>query len=162
VKVCSTCKQSLPLEAFHRKAKAADGRNCYCKPCAVDRANAWQLAHKDRRDANYDKWHAKNKRQINARKSAYTLARVNRDPEFKQKVRARQHLNTAVRRGQLVKPSDCSVCNESFPLSAIQGHHDDHSKPLEVVWCCEKCHKAIHGKRHRLPVATPPESRATA
>lgn len=33
MKVCSTCKQPKPLEAFNKKSANADGRERYCKEC---------------------------------------------------------------------------------------------------------------------------------
>jgi hypothetical protein len=27
----------------------------------------------------------------------------------------------------------------------MSGHHEDYSRPMDVVWCCASCHGAIHG-----------------
>lgn len=35
-KVCNRCKAQKPLELFHRKAKAPDGRQSMCKACNTD------------------------------------------------------------------------------------------------------------------------------
>lgn len=47
----------------------------------------------------------------------------------------------AVRTGVLHKPSECSRCGTG---GRIIGHHDDYSKPLEVLWLCGMCHAARH------------------
>ena len=57
------------------------------------------------------------------------------------KVEARKMYNIALLRGDLVKPSKCSVCGKK---ATIQGHHPDYAKPLEVIWVCPKCHTKIH------------------
>lgn len=40
MKACSNCKTVKPLGAFHRSAKASDGRASWCKPCANTTARA--------------------------------------------------------------------------------------------------------------------------
>ena len=55
---------------------------------------------------------------------------------------------SAVKRGKLTRPVSCSQCAAVPPRgkdgrSQIQGHHPDYSKPLEVVWLCVACHRAV-------------------
>jgi len=45
--------------------------------------------------------------------------------------------------GKLIRPTNCEKCNEIKPL---EGHHEDYSKPLEVMWLCKKCHCKQHNK----------------
>ena len=60
------------------------------------------------------------------------------------KLKANSLLNSAVRRGKIVKPSVCSDCKQDTPRRRLHGHHEDYSKPYDVVWLCAAC----HGKRH--------------
>lgn len=46
----------------------------------------------------------------------------------------------AVRRGLLTRGS-CVICGT---FSEIQGHHNDYSKPLDVVWLCSEHHIWFH------------------
>lgn len=52
-------------------------------------------------------------------------------------------LNQAVSRGE-VRRHDCVFCGDH----RSQGHHEDYSKPLQVVWLCQKHHQAVHHGRH--------------
>lgn len=50
---------------------------------------------------------------------------------------ARGALFRALRDGKLVKPDKCGRCKAKDRY--LQSHHDDWSKPLEVVWLCRQC-----------------------
>lgn len=39
------------------------------------------------------------------------------------------------------KPKCCEMCERETRLSR---HHEDYSKPNEVVWVCGSCHRKIH------------------
>jgi hypothetical protein len=45
--------------------------------------------------------------------------------------------------GTIVKPPRCSKCGADTPLKA---HHNDYSKPLDIVWLCSFCHGETHLK----------------
>ena len=53
----------------------------------------------------------------------------------------------ALKAGKLTKPSHCQLCWQQH--TKIQGHHQDYSLPLEVVWLCEPCHQLIEGRQPR-------------
>ena len=44
MKLCSSCHEALPPEAFHRNRKKWDGLACYCKACAAVRKAAAKAA----------------------------------------------------------------------------------------------------------------------
>lgn len=54
-------------------------------------------------------------------------------------------LNYNIRRGNITKPDECQICGSRN--GNIHGHHDDYAKPLDVIWCCSKCHSDIHWSR---------------
>jgi hypothetical protein len=56
-------------------------------------------------------------------------------------LRAHSAVSYAVSRGGLVRPDACSDCGLE---GRIHGHHEDYSKPLDVVWLCPRCHKKRH------------------
>lgn len=61
----------------------------------------------------------------------------------KEKRKANQIVNKAVKEGRLKKPLSCKKCKK---VNKIVGHHDDYSRPLDVTWVCESCHMKIHYK----------------
>ncbi len=59
---------------------------------------------------------------------------------FPEKYAARQEVLKALRRGDLIKaPCRCGA-------TKVQGHHPDYSKPLDVIWLCDPCHRAEEGR----------------
>lgn len=61
-----------------------------------------------------------------------------------EKFAARQQVFTAIRTGKLERPTTCQACGG---LGAVEAHHDDYSKPLEVEWLCVPCHKQTHVRK---------------
>lgn len=57
---------------------------------------------------------------------------------------ANRKLRYAVFKGEIIKPDRCSECKELFPPGMIGGHHADYSKPFEVDWLCQSCHRLLH------------------
>lgn len=60
--------------------------------------------------------------------------------------RARRAVRTAIEKGQMVRPSNCERCgcNPGFRVDGralVQGHHHDYSRPLDIEWICQKCHR---------------------
>ncbi len=53
---------------------------------------------------------------------------------------AHYELRNAVRK-KIIRRQPCGVCG----LRA-EGHHPDYTKPLKVVWLCQKHHKELHRK----------------
>lgn len=66
-----------------------------------------------------------------------------------QKKVCRIRLQYAVKRGAITKPINCEHCG--IECSCLDGHHEDYTKPLKVIWLCTAC----HGKVHSGSVFTP-------
>lgn len=95
------------------------------------------------------RWRQRNRTRANEQARAYvernrdkrnaqSRASSERHPEKKA---ARKELDKAVRRGE-IKRLPCGDCG----ATKAHAHHEDYSKPLDVMWLCTVC----HGKRHRL------------
>jgi len=169
-KCCAICGAWKPLDDFHRKRNAKDGRQGACKPCKLAQNRAWYRANTDQRAVTRRRWYRANHKRAtasarrwyerNRKRKAETARRWRlenpqavasrarrareRDPA---KTRARNLLISAVRYGRLAKPDQCEDCRQSVPPQELHGHHEDYSKPLDVRWLCEPCHLRRHGKQ---------------
>lgn len=67
--------------------------------------------------------------------------------------RAQNLAEKAIQRGVLIRPAHCSGCGEvpkpyKDGRSAIQAHHDNYTRPLDIRWLCKRCHHEWH-TRHK-------------
>jgi len=79
------------------------------------------------------RWKSENPGQV----ALYVQNWVERNP---QKNRAHRIVAKAVKSGELTKNQSCVKCGDG-PTDA---HHEDYSKPLEVIWLCRQCHVDLH------------------
>ena len=58
------------------------------------------------------------------------------------KAAARGVSAAAIKCGFIAKPSKCAGCHRK---TSTQAHHEDYTKPLDVVFLCKSCHTKRHG-----------------
>jgi len=62
--------------------------------------------------------------------------------------KAQNLLEQAIEDGKVVRQTVCEACGTTGIFkdgrTAIQAHHPDYDKPLEVMWLCQPCHHEIH------------------
>jgi hypothetical protein len=144
---CTICKLIKPLEEFGKSPKGKYGHDAQCKKCRYAKTGrAHFLRNKEKCYENAAKWHAKNRDHINEKsRERYAIDKspiIERDRRHAEKIKAQHLVQTYVRRGKILKPKICSICN--CESKKIEGHHADYSKPLEVIWVCSRCHHNIH------------------
>lgn len=131
LKQCRDCKKVADSE-WRRRNRA--------QKAETDRR--WREKNRERRAEAWARWQKENPDLVVASSKRYK----GQHPE---KAAAVRTLGNAVRDGKIIKPTQCQDCRGNFPKRLIHGHHEDYSKPLEVVWVCPNCHKARHAEGRR-------------
>lgn len=127
-KACRKCGQVKPLTDFYRHPGTADRRLPECRTCKKSYEKARQSGP----------GYAETKQAIQVRHRS-------RHP---QKYAARTAVGNAIRDGYLHR-QPCAVCGTE---TNVEAHHDDYSKPLDVVWLCTTHHAARHAALHLGPI----------
>lgn len=140
-KLCGRCRIHKPRDHFWF-SKFHQAYYSYCKACYKARRRTRTAEEsergKDYRARNLEKERLR-KRLTQKRDAALKKAK---NPE---RVRARDILRKAVRRGKVEKPSRCSSCARELPARQIHGHHHNgYANPFDVVWLCMACHGLEH------------------
>jgi hypothetical protein len=64
-------------------------------------------------------------------------------------------LEHALSKGIIERKTHCEKCLNAGVFedgrTAIQGHHCDYNKPLDVLWLCQKCHHEWHKSNNAIP-----------
>lgn len=121
-----------------------------CGPCKNRKQREWRAKRKSEGrpvisgnmsreyHARYEKAYLLNPE--NRRRKSKWMSEYSRLPEVAHKVRARMEVRNALRRGEIHR-MPCEKCG-----SNAEAHHEDYSKPLEIVWMCRKHHLEHHAK----------------
>lgn len=154
MKVCRECKASKALSEFYKHAAMQDGHLNKCIPCVLARVKKHREVNLEK-VREFDRQRSKELHRVEARnlyaktdagKQAKKRAMSAYYKKYPMKYAARVITGNAIRDGKLFPEIKCLVCNSS---TKIEGHHDDYTKPLDVRWLCESCHKEWH--RHNQP-----------
>jgi len=130
MKTCFKCNESKPRSEFYAHAQMADGLLGKCKACCKKDVH-------ENREKNQDYYNQKDReraRRGQPRRMAY-------QKETKGIRVAHRLLYKALKDGLLTR----QPCRECGDVRA-HGHHEDYSKPLEVVWLCQKHHRRRHAE----------------
>ena len=79
-----------------------------------------------------------------AGKSALRRAREKWKNEKPEARAAHIILGNAVRDKRVVKPTTCTKCGCSPKKRNLHAHHEDYTKPVDVIWLCSQCHSDRH------------------
>ena len=134
MKLCNTCKTEKEVDEFGKRTASPDGLSPKCKQC----------------QSEYDKGRANQPHRVEARE-LYAKTEAGKKAGYRAKrkwmenntVKRAAHIifGNALRDGKMTRPSHCQGCGDKCNP---HGHHEDYSKPLDVVWLCPSCHKTVH------------------
>jgi hypothetical protein len=133
MKTCSACKVAKPLSEFHRHATAPDGRNCYCKSCAIAKVALWQKANPERRRINARKYHVKRRDSGQVREDKFKIRYGITVADYDKKFEAQGGL--------------CAVCRRPPPLHNLKtfalGLDHDHKTLVNRGLLCQNCNAGL-------------------
>lgn len=161
-RICTVCKVEKPYNNFYKSKKGKDGYSEQCKVCRLAKGREyykkrpeiclakherWAKRNPDKILINQRAYYHRNKEKIleklkeSRKKNGYANTKAYRKRN-KEKIACHNYVAMAIKFGHLIRPETCDRCkNNCTP----QAHHNDYTKPLEVVWLCRKC----HGEEHR-------------
>ena len=138
MKTCFKCVTEKPLSDFYKHPQMADGHLNKCRECAKKDSDDnfkrkqedphWQIKERERQ----------RKKQANRRDMGLAKKYQRKNDYIKTKEKYGEYLS-AIKNGKLT-PQPCAVCGKD----KTQGHHEDYSKPLDVVWLCIRHHQDRH------------------
>lgn len=145
---CKLCEISKPEDEFYLLDRT-------CKVCRVRlvreyrQKNIEKIQAYDRKRGGDEKRQAANRRRYQKRISSpegkareREKSRVwTQNNQYNGKRAVNLMVSYAIRIGKLT-PEKCWWCGSG---DHIHAHHEDYSKPLEIMWLCRNC----HGRRHR-------------
>ena len=136
-KPCTACGLVKPLSEYYASKNMADGHSGKCKRCTI----AYMAANVARKKTDPE-WLVLRRKQARESKRRRpfppngTGPRKYKDPA-KQKAKSIFDYNVKIKN---ILKLPCQICGNNNS----HGHHEDYSKPLEVVWLCAKHHSERH------------------
>lgn len=152
MKTCFKCGATKPLSEFYKHPQMPDGHLNKCKVCTRHDVRENYQARREQYLAYDRQRRPRNGRRTiedeakRARKQEWTRRDKELHPE---KWRARAALARAVKTGKVAR-APCEVCGRR---DAVQAHHDDYNRPLDVHWLCPPHHAEVtmgHVRAQRL------------
>lgn len=174
LKVCYTCKAEKDLNDFHKNhcwCKECNKIYCRKKYDPEKEKIRKKIAYEKNPESIKEKRRIKQKKYAEKNKEKHLeyhrLYQRERRSLGLEKIADKEKLNQAVkkwkklhpqknlahvqtmyvlRNGLLLKPLMCEKCMKK---SKLEAHHEDYTKPLEIIWCCKSCHGLLDRERRK-------------
>lgn len=135
----------LLFESFAKSSIFSDGLKYTCKTCDSSQRKSALLKLKKNTE-KYNEFSDKEKERAAAYRSEKININYNNSKsvkkyrnKFKEKVAAHNKVAKSIMNGSLIK-LPCQICGNE----KSNAHHEDYSKPLDIIWLCRKHHEEIH------------------
>ena len=153
MKKCKKCLEILPYDFFYQKKGSKDGYENVCTECKKSKARANRAKNREHYLA-YDRERNSTLKRIEERKehgSSYkgklAQSRYKQANANTVKSKAQLAAKIAIQKGEIQKPLQCEKCKK-FTLE-LQAHHEDYSRPLDVIFLCIPCHNMADANRRK-------------
>lgn len=133
-KICFKCQTEKPLSEFYIHRAMKDGYLNKCKECCKA-AELMRRREKLDEIREYDRQRGK----LQHRKDETTARTREKRRSMPGYMAAHNAIARALKKGTIVK-MPCAMCGSIMSVA----HHDDYTKPLDVMWLCTIHHKARH------------------
>lgn len=137
-KVCTKCGETKPLDQFHKRSAAKDGRQPACGTCMTAWALEWNKANPE--------YHRQKAREYVARHP---------DRHADMNLRWRLGVPWGTYDKMLVEQDGkCGICGDTSPGARTTRFHVDHDKDTGIVrgLLCARCNTGIGQLRHSKPI----------
>lgn len=140
-RICSKCRIEKTFDNFYKNSSKKLGIDYQCKECCKESKKIYNSKPETRELRRANGYIIRKREDVKKYQREYKRKYSNDKHEII-KYKARQEVKKAVLNNILEKESVCSLCySDKF---RIEAHHEDYSKPLDVIWCCSRCHADIH------------------
>jgi len=120
------------------------------KEAIRDYQRQWYEENREEKAEYHRQWYERNRETVKSRvqkhsktergKEVHARAIKTYAERYPEKVAANHAVNNAIRDRRLVRET-CQVCG-----AEAQAHHEDYSKPLDVLWLCPEHHAELHAE----------------
>jgi hypothetical protein len=155
--LCATCKKCVIQEATEWHRKNPEKTNAAKKKYIESIKGTEKYRERNRiftsryRNKNHEKCLNRERKRIETLKKSglYDQDGANRRlmkwrQKHPEKNKCHYTIANALISGKMTKPGNCMICGK---VSRIEGHHEDYSKPFQVIWVCGSCHRSLDKER---------------
>lgn len=133
-KYCRICDNIKTYDEFSKNKSNTIGVSAYCSICMSKISKEYRINNPDSVKKSKQKY---NKKSYN--KKYHAEYRKKWLSKNKKRHEAHKIITALLRCGKIITHPCLKCGNEK-----VDAHHNDYSKPLEIIWLCRRHHKLIH------------------